>query len=494
MLQIGFGWAAFGIVVAYYSDKHEAEKLTTIVTVLGLTIMMCAVLIIPVDILNVSTMSNKNGTFVISQDDIDNRNTSMRIIYYAFSLIIIPFAYFFYEENDEGMPLGPRIFAGCKYTSFLIVFTIVLLVVGAFVRPGTKSIDNQNVKDWIQTEILNQNAAEGSLMFAIACTTLLGFIVWITYTAYGLSAFPVGLIKGKRRVSDDRNDLDADLFKTREKANYYSSKFASGKSMSANEEAALSLLKSKERVLKKHSDRLEASQSGIRKVLVIFRPFGFIFGFIFLAFSIVIWISIGLSLIDKISSSVCGSACGFLTTYPKLKNPVDLALSFLAPYFPLDYVCLGLLIVYIYFCTLSGIVKIGIRFLWIKMYEFTPFKTLPQGLLVASVLLMFSNLCLSFQILQLAPRYGMFGTQVWQNVTTGAISDCTLDAPTDLCVMSQIGVLSSRIIMGTSFFGIIYYYATWVFIGTFLIGCLVSIIKGRSSNVVKYNNDSDEDI
>ncbi|EFA86778.1 LMBR1-like conserved region-containing protein [Heterostelium album PN500] len=493
MLDIGFGWASFGGVVIvfcyiikillslkYWSDKHESERLTTFVTVTGLTLTLMCVMLIPVDILNVSTMSN---------------SSVMYACILAFALIIIPFTYFYYEEDDYDVSTGARVLGGCKYTAFLIVFTVVLLVVGAFIRPGSsKPVDNQNIKDWIEQELANQNAAEGSLMFAIACLTLLGFVVWICYTAYGFSAFPIGLIKGKRRVSDDRREINDDLHKTREKANYFRSKYASGKTMSADEEATMNLLKSKERVLSKHSARLESSNSGIKKILVIFRPFAFIFGFFFLLVSILIIISIVLSIIDKLSSSVCGAACGFLTDYPNLKNPIDLMLSSTAPYFPLDYILLGLIIVYIYAVTISGIVRIGIRFLWIKMYEFAPSKTVPQGLLIASILLMLSNLCLNIQIIQLAPRYSLFGTQVWYNATSNTVQPCSIDAPTDLCVMSQIGLLTSRIEMGTSFFGIVYYYATWGIVGAFLIGTLVSIFKRRDSNLQSFNNDSDEEI
>ncbi|KAF2069994.1 hypothetical protein CYY_008686 [Polysphondylium violaceum] len=524
MLNIGLGWAAFGIVilvlivlnyiiVKYYSDKHESEAITTIIAVIGLTLTLLCVMIIPVDILNVSTMSNQQGNWTIDPTDISSRNFNVKMLYYdsniylsiyslllvlygavaVVSLILIPFAYFFYEEYDENETIGSRIYAGCKYTIFFIVFTIVLLVVGAFVRPGSsKPVDNQNVQDWIKQEVLNQNAIESSLLFTFACLSFLGFCVWATYTAYGLSAFPIGLIKGKRKISDDKSHINEDLYKTREKSKFYSSKFASGKSLSAKEESTLSLLKHKERALERRSSRLDSADKGIKKIFVIFRPFAFIFGFIFLLFSLLIVISIVLSIIDKISASVCGSACGFLTTYPKLKNPFDILLIKLAPYFPADYFILGFVIFYIFASTLSGIVRIGIRFLWVHMYDFQYRKTFPQGLLVACVLLMLSNLCLNMQIINLAPRYVMYGTQVFLNTTSLEVLPCSIEAPPDLCIMSQIGVLTSRIQLGTSFFGIIYYYATWAFVGTFLIGLVVSIIRKPQTNISSAYDDEDD--
>ncbi|KYQ89234.1 LMBR1-like conserved region-containing protein [Tieghemostelium lacteum] len=511
MIEIGLGWASFGlvililvvfnyIVVKYYSDKHESEKITTVISIIGLTLALLCVMIIPVDILNVSTISNSSGNVTMSQNDIDNRGQSIRIVYYVLyaaimlcALILIPFAYFYYEEYDENVSAASRTAGACKFTAFFVAFALIILIVGAFIRPDSKPpVENENIKLWIQNEVVNQNAAESAVLFSIACLTVLGFLVWITYTAYGFSAFPIGLIKGYRRVSDDKNDISRDLHKTREKAKYFSSKYASGKKLSRSEESSLSLLKDQERALENRSYKLDQSTRGIRKVLGIFRPFSFIFGFVFLLISLLIIISIVLSVIDKISSSICGSACGFLVTYPNLKNPIDIVLVQLAPYFPLDYFILGALIFYIFFVTLSGIVKIGIRFLWVHMYDFKYRKTMPQGLLIAAMLLMLSILCLNVQILSLAPRYAMFGTQVWYNATSGDVEPCSIEAPSTACTMSQIGVLSSRIQMGTAFFGIIYYYATWVFVGTFLLGAIVALIKRRKSNIEISDSDDEE--
>jgi hypothetical protein len=42
-------------------------------------------------------------------------------------------------------------------------------------------------------------------------------------------------------------------------------------------------------------------------------------------------------------------------------------INVLFKYFPVDYVLMALIILYIYFATLSGITNMGIRFLWIKV-------------------------------------------------------------------------------------------------------------------------------
>lgn len=125
------------------------------------------------------------------------------------------------------------------------------------------------------------------------------------------------------------------------------------------------------------------------------------------------------------------------------------------------------------------------------MFEFGYRKTFPQGLLLASVLLMLSNLCLNMQIVNLAPRYVMYGAQVYLNGTS--VIPCTINAPTDLCIMSEIGLLTSRIQLGISFFGIVFYYGTWVIVATFILGLAVSIFKRRPSAALSYSGDSDEE-
>lgn len=45
----------------------------------------------------------------------------------------------------------------------------------------------------------------------------------------------------------------------------------------------------------------------------------------------------------------------------------------------------------------------------------------------------------------------------------------------------------------TSFFGVIFYYATWLFIAAFIIGSVIAVIKSKPSNIDERDSDSDED-
>jgi len=71
--------------------------------------------------------------------------------------------------------------------------------------------------------------------------------------------------------------------------------------------------------------------------------------------------------IDKAANSFCGSSCGFILNYPTIFNPFNTMILYASQYFPLDYIILVLVIAYFFFTTLAGMIKIGIRFIWIKV-------------------------------------------------------------------------------------------------------------------------------
>lgn len=72
------------------------------------------------------------------------------------------------------------------------------------------------------------------------------------------------------------------------------------------------------------------------------------------------------------------------------------------PFVQLDFVVFTLFVLYMFFTTLSGVVHIGVRFLWVKMFRFEHGRTLPQGLLLATVILMFAIIALNFELSAMA--------------------------------------------------------------------------------------------
>jgi LMBR1 domain-containing protein 1 len=52
-----------------------------------------------------------------------------------------------------------------------------------------------------------------------------------------------------------------------------------------------------------------------------------------------------------------------------LPNPMDLLLVACQSLFPLDYILYTLTVLFLLFCSMSGIRNMGIRFCWIKLYK-----------------------------------------------------------------------------------------------------------------------------
>lgn len=119
---------------------------------------------------------------------------------------------------------------------------------------------------------------------------------------------------------------------------------------------------------------------------------------------------------------------------------------------------------------------------------------------------MFCILSLNMELTTLAPQYANFGSQVYFNSTTSTIQPCSMAAPPDNCTMTQIGNMKdsikrinllgtfvNQISVRTSFFGVIYYYATWIFILFFFIGMIIAVFKSKASNIEARDSDSESD-
>lgn len=63
---------------------------------------------------------------------------------------------------------------------------------------------------------------------------------------------------------------------------------------------------------------------------------------------------------------------------------------------------------------MTGIIQIGVRFLWVTLYRIKRGSTAPQGLLFSAILLTFGLLALNYSITSVvAPGYAHFGSQVY---------------------------------------------------------------------------------
>jgi LMBR1 domain-containing protein 1 len=129
------------------------------------------------------------------------------------------------------------------------------------------------------------------------------------------------------------------------------------------------------------------------------------------------------------------------------------------------------------------------------MYKIRRGSSPPQGMLIAVIILMLSVLTLNFEITTIAPQYASFGTQQYKDYENGTytLKPCSLDAPQSNCTLTQVATFVNRISVRTNFFGILFFYATWVFLALALIGLAVAIFKAKPTNIEQRDSDSDSD-
>jgi len=115
---------------------------------------------------------------------------------------------------------------------------------------------------------------------------------------------------------------------------------------------------------------------------------------------------------------------GYTKTQPKIVNLLDKIFTMAANVFPIDYVIVTLTVYYFVCATMSGVKTLGVRFCHLKMFSIRAHRTVPQGLLFLSFILVFVILCLNIVLLTLSPNYSTYGNQMYSK---GVASDWSGD-------------------------------------------------------------------
>ena len=128
----------------------------------------------------------------------------------------------------------------------------------------------------------------------------------------------------------------------------------------------LNSLKRKEKYLNLKNEKiieLGTQSKSLQKIFKIISPFRIIIGICCLVLSLAIFASLALTTYDKVLNSQCGFNCGYIIQEKTLLNPIDTLFVYSSYYFPLDYLLFFIFTLYIFICTLYGIIKFGIPLL-----------------------------------------------------------------------------------------------------------------------------------
>ncbi|KAG0273362.1 hypothetical protein BGZ95_010820 [Linnemannia exigua] len=527
VLHIATAWGAFGIMVAillafsifftlYYSDTTDREPFALIVTVLALTVCLSTVALFPVDIFLVSRIMDPVTGLRrawATDEAIAHMQNAVRIFYYgaygligSFCFFWIPLSYFYYEELHEGQSIRQRLVASLKYTVFFILVACILLITGLFMKPN----DNHNKDlEWLR-RMLTDLDGTGAVAFVAGVLSLIGMGVLVFYTAPGLSLLPLHLIAGLKSIPLTMNETNAQLAANRERQNAIVNRYPQGGISRASERDrnALRELSREALVLESRSRMVQSIRdSWFNRCRCIIRPFEILLGLSGLTLTVLLIASIGITTIDNLTEDVCGAPCGYILTHSSIPNPLNLLFLNLSPFFPVDYILMVMIILYMLWSTTKGIISIGIRFLWVNLYRFRKAATPPQGLLAATMLLMLSLAGLSYSLtMSVAPDYSMFGSQKYCNHTVvlerncrdypALIIPCHVGAPSELCTPTVTSTIIMKIILGTPVLGIAFYYMQWLFLLTFFLALGFNVMQGcrKGFGVEPIQSDTEEDV
>ncbi|KAI8685081.1 putative lysosomal cobalamin transporter [Fusarium keratoplasticum] len=548
LVQTSLIWVAYAVAVALcliaalittftWQTPRERSAVVSIVAIVSLTSLLATVLLLPVDIALISATSS--ATLGAKKDwatpeRIDSILLTLKIVYYSLysfdallCLIVIPFAYFWHEEYDEieveeeGRTLTSRFWASVKYTLFFVAFVVVLFLLGFFVPAAGDSSQDHWDLDYFK-KLIAQNHGEKALTFALGLLLTLGTLLYVVYTGAGLALLPISFIKAAPSISAPQlsETTASQLEQNRERQRQIEMRNAGRQEgMSRKDRRELDALVREEQTLVRR-ERLAAEAQGEGhsriyqawlKVCAVFRPIKLIGGILLLLLSVFIWVSMLITGIDKAKNSICKQKCGYILGQIHVFQPINFIFVKAAKAFPVDYILMALLVLFFFSSSISGVASVGIRFLWVRIFQIRKGRTAPQALLIATVMLALIILASNYGIaMMVAPQYSIYGTQTIctnEPAYPGAQPDCRnhtdmirpcsealkLRHAKDVCTPSIMSTFLNRITITWPFFGLVDFWAQFAFLAVFLVVFVTAIFRTPRVNLSQIDEEAEAD-
>jgi LMBR1 domain-containing protein 1 len=426
-------------------------------------------------------------------------------------LVVIPFTYFWYEEYDEVQEeegtssRGRRVWRASKYTLGFIFLVLILFLIGFFVLAAGASRGRYLDLDYFK-RLLAANNGEKALTFGVGLLMTLGTLLYILYTGAGLALLPVSFIKSAPSISAPQLSATtaSALERNRELQRQLEMRNAGRpEGMPQKDRREMDALLREERTLVRR-ERLasEARGDGRSKVFrawtkfqAVFRPLKLLGGIFLLFLAILIWISMLITSIDKAANSICKQHCGYILGHLNVFQPMNWIFVVSAKAFPVDYILMAFLILFLFSSSITGLASIGIRFLWVRIFQMKKGRTAPQALLIATVLLALVILAINYAVaMVIAPQYAIYGTQTFcVNAPRhpGDQPDCrehpdmvrpcseafSEPAAKDVCTPTVMSTFLNRVTLNWPVFGAIDFWAQFAFLAVFLVVFVTSLFR-----------------
>ncbi|KAK4444082.1 putative lysosomal cobalamin transporter [Podospora aff. communis PSN243] len=548
LLQTSLIWVAYGVAVTLvllvaiittftWQQPRERSATVSAVAIISLTALLATVLLLPVDIALVS--STTSATLGSKKDwatpeRVDGILLTLKIVYYTLysldallCLIVIPFAYFWYEEYDEveeeegESSFGSRFWGATKYTLVFVALVIILFLVGFFVPAAASGNGKHMDLDYFK-RLIAANKGEKALTFALGLLLTLGTLLYTLYTGAGLALLPISFIKSAPSISAPQlSATTATALERNRDAQRQLEMRNAGRpdGMSQKDRREMDALLREERTLVRR-ERLAAEARGEgqtaifrawTKTQAVFRPLKLLGGLLLLLVAVLVWVSMLITGIDKAANSVCKQHCGYILGHINVFQPVNWIFVQSAKAFPVDYVLMLFLVLFLFSSSITGIATVGIRFLWVRIFQIKKGRTAPQALLIATVMLALIILAINYAVAMMAaPQYSIYGTQTFCSnppVNPGARPNCTdhldfvrpcSEASTDplakdVCTPTVMSTFLNRVTLNWPVFGAIDFWAQFAFLGVFLIVFVTSLFRTPRLDLSELDEEAEAD-
>lgn len=247
------------------------------------------------------------------------------------------------------------------------------------------------------------------------------------------------------------------------------------------------------------------------KVQAVFRPLKLLGGIFLLLLAILIWVSMLITAIDKAANSICKEHCGYILGHLNVFQPINYIFVQSAKAFPVDYILMALLVLFFISSSITGLASIGIRFLWVRIFQIRKGRTAPQALLIATVLLALVILAINYAVaMVVAPQYAIYGTQTFcvnAPRRPGEQPDCrhhpdmvrpcseafSEPAAKDVCTPSVMSTFLNRITLNWPVFGAVDFWAQFVFLAVFLVVFVTTLFRAPRLNLSELDEEAEVD-
>jgi LMBR1 domain-containing protein 1 len=247
------------------------------------------------------------------------------------------------------------------------------------------------------------------------------------------------------------------------------------------------------------------------KLCALFRPVKMLGGLLLLVLAVLIWASMLITGIDKAKNSICKQRCGYILGQTHIFQPLNWIFLQSAKVFPVDYILMALLILFLFGSSTTGVATVGIRFLWVRICQIRRGRTAPQALLMATVMLTLLVLAINYAVAMLVvPQYATYGTQTFcsnklampglQPNCTGhkdmiiPCSEALKDSHAkDVCTPSMMSTFLNRITITWPFFGMVDFWTQFAFLLLFLIVLVTAVIRTTKVNMFEIDEDAEAD-